>query len=174
MKYICYSFNLFLFLLISMNSFSQSYQSNYVEDILFGVGLGLSAPKSIDNTGVYKNIAIEGNIQFQKFIFNASIGLGWNVGENKYGSGGLSNKHSTTGVNAGYIFPYKRIGIAPLIGVCYDQTYYNDRYYDNSIGETENYFDYGAMFMYTYKNTMFSLKFTKYFPIGLSAYLLLY
>lgn len=144
-----------------------------MEDVTFAVGFGLSKAKNIDETGRYRNVAIDGSVMVKRFLFNMSASPGWNVRESEYGSGGLSDKHSLIGINFGYIIPHQKFAIAPLVGVCFDQTYYNDLYYDNAIGKTENFLDYGASLMYTYNRAIFSLKVTRCFPVGLSVYLIL-
>ena len=175
MKHIICISILFILLSFSMNSYCQSYDSNYMENLTFGVGIGLTKSSKIDKAGDYRNIALDGGILVKRFLFNMTAGFGWNVGENRYGSGGLSNKHSLSGFSAGYLFPYERFAIAPLIGLCGDDTYYNDNYYEASVGNTDRYFDYGASLFYSYNSTiLFSLKATRYFPIGLSVYLALF
>ena len=132
------------------------------------MGIGLVIPNSLEDGGVYDKVGFESSFIFNKLLLYIDVTLGPTVGENRYGSGGLSNNHSLIGSTIGYITTYKKIAISPLIGFCVDNTHYNDAYYGKTVGETKTYFDYGGSIMYTHKKIMYSLKITKCFPIGLS------
>ena len=99
----------FLVLLTCTNLYSQQYSSINNEN--FALGFGLVIPANIDDYGIYNKVGIESSFILNKLLFNITATLGWEVGENKYGSGGLSDKHTLLGATIGYLTPYKKITV---------------------------------------------------------------
>jgi hypothetical protein len=119
-----------------------------------GMNVGISYYYKTPNNQKYTGYCIGGE------IFNISIEVttaGEYKGENKYGSGGISNDYRLSSVMLGYVGYIKcsqniRFIINPKIGFCTIQHLYNDKYYGSDVysnnGKMEIGLDIGLRIKY--------------------------
>lgn len=144
-----------LFCLIPIISIAQ-FKDN---DILVSCGLGYSESSSYSGISnnrqmnlflILQNIYIDGALNFESSE------------EHEYGSGGISDKHRLLNYNIGYSLPAfrKYVYVIPLIGLGFNQTLYNDRYYKSDVAFQKTSFCYGANLAFSYKHIIAVLKLT--------------